>query len=73
MIRISTNRPIYHTVTDHKGNVLENTRPKSAGQLAYEADVAARPIYHDGTSRKTWAQLSDIARWSWTRDEGDAL
>jgi hypothetical protein len=33
----------------------------------YEADVAKRPLYHDGKPRKTWGQLSDIARWSWGR------
>lgn len=37
------------------------------GQQAYEADVKRRPRYHDGTPRKTWAQLSDIAHDSWER------
>lgn len=38
------------------------------GQQAYEQDLAARPRYHDGTPRRTWAQLDDIARWSWERN-----
>jgi hypothetical protein len=34
-------------------------------QIAYEADVAKRPTYHDGTPRKTWAQLGDLERSTW--------
>lgn len=37
------------------------------GQQAYEADVAVRPLYHDGAPRSTWANLSEIAQWSWNR------
>jgi len=40
---------------------------KSAGQIAYEADVARKPRYHDGSSRAPWEKLSEIARWSWER------
>jgi hypothetical protein len=39
-----------------------------AGQLAYEHDCDLMPVYHDGTTRKTWAQLCDVARWSWNRN-----
>lgn len=42
-----------------------------AGRDAYEADVRRYPTYHDGTPRKTWAQLSDVERWSWTRPAKD--
>ncbi|CAH1658542.1 hypothetical protein CHELA1G11_12893 [Hyphomicrobiales bacterium] len=38
------------------------------GRAAYEADVAARPQYHDGSARKTWEQLDDVAQWSWERN-----
>ncbi len=38
-----------------------------SGQVAYEADVARRPVYADGTPRKTWAQLGELERWTWTR------
>lgn len=38
-----------------------------AGRAAYEADVAKRPTYHDGSPRKTWDQLGDVERWSWAR------
>lgn len=41
---------------------------KTAGQTAYEADCAARPLYCDGTARRTWADLDDIARLSWERN-----
>ncbi len=37
-------------------------------EQAYSADVAARPTYHDGTPRKTWEQLDEVARWSWQRN-----
>lgn len=33
----------------------------------YERDVAARPLYHDGTPRRPWHQLCDLARQSWLR------
>lgn len=41
---------------------------KSAGQLAYEADVTARPRYDDGTARKRWTELCEVARYSWDRN-----
>lgn len=40
----------------------------SPGRAAYEADVAARPAYDDGTPRKGWERLCDAAKWSWERD-----
>jgi hypothetical protein len=40
---------------------------KSAGQLAYEADVKAQPLYHDGTKRKEWGQLGQVEQWSWQK------
>lgn len=39
----------------------------AAGRPLYEADVARIANYSDGTPRKTWEQLDDIARWSWGR------
>ena len=41
---------------------------KSAGQVAYERDVAREPLYHDGTPRSTWSELEDVARESWERN-----
>lgn len=41
---------------------------RSPAQIAYEADCAACPAYHDGTPRKSWSALSDIARLSWERN-----
>lgn len=41
---------------------------KTPGQLAYEADCAARPVYHDGTTRKPWGDLGDVEQWSWERN-----
>lgn len=42
----------------------------------YEDDVRKRPLYHDGSPRKTWDQLSWYVQESWkvgadegTRDE----
>lgn len=44
------------------------TPTKSAGQIAYEADVAARPFYHDGAPRKSWDELSELARSTWIKN-----
>jgi hypothetical protein len=41
---------------------------RTPGRVAYESDVRAEPTYHDGTPRRTWEQLSDVARWSWERN-----
>lgn len=38
-----------------------------AGKKAYEADLAKRPTYHDGTPRPTWEKLSEVGKWSWSR------
>lgn len=43
---------------------------KSPGQLAYEADVARRPTYDDGSPRKRWEQLDANMQWSWQRPDG---
>jgi hypothetical protein len=34
------------------------------GQRAYERDLIERPHYHDGKPRRSWDQLSDLARWA---------
>lgn len=44
---------------------------KSAGQLAYERDVARKPTYHDGTPRPAWESLDDVKRLSWERNPTD--
>lgn len=41
--------------------------PYDQGRLDYEADVRARPCYHDGKPRPRWPQLDTIARGSWAR------
>lgn len=41
------------------------------GREAYEADVARKPLYHDGTPRKTWDQLGEIEQWSWNRPSNE--
>lgn len=33
----------------------------------YEADVKAKPLYHNGQPRRDWEDLPDIAKWSWGR------
>ena len=38
------------------------------GRADYEADLVRRPLYHDGTPRKTWDQLGELERWWWERD-----
>lgn len=41
---------------------------KSPGQLAYEQDAQNTPRYPDGAPRRTWEQLSPIARDTWERN-----
>jgi len=41
------------------------------GRAAYERDLAKRPLYHDGSKRRTWLQLDAVARWSWERNPTD--
>lgn len=37
-------------------------------QEKYELDVKQTPFYHDGTPRKTWAELDSLAKWTWGRE-----
>jgi len=41
---------------------------KTPGQVAYESELIARQNYHDGTPRRTWAQLSSAVRDTWERN-----
>lgn len=41
---------------------------KSPGQIAYETELAAWPLYHDGAKRRTWDRLGEIERLSWERN-----
>jgi len=43
-------------------------KTKTPGQIAYEAECAIAPIYPDGSKRKTWRQLSELARQSWEKN-----
>ena len=38
---------------------------KTPGQIAYEMDVAANPLYPDGSVRRPWDRISDVARQVW--------
>lgn len=40
---------------------------KTPGQLAYETELTACPLYHDGTPRRSWDELDEISRLSWER------
>lgn len=46
--------------------------PKLYGQAGYEADLAKRPAYHDGTPRKPWAQLGELERSTWEKPHAAA-
>lgn len=35
---------------------------------AYEASVAEKPTYSDGTPRKPWGELDTLTQWTWTRE-----
>ena len=45
-------------------------RVQSNARAAYEADVKRRPNYPNGEPRKSWDELSSVARWSWGREYG---
>ena len=49
-------------------SLVDHAPHKTPGQMAYEADVSARPHYHDGTPRKAWGMLCDVARLSWEKN-----
>ncbi len=48
--------------SDEKSHELQ---VKSPGQLEYEEDLKSKPLYHDGTPRKSWKELDEVSRWSW--------
>jgi hypothetical protein len=64
----------FHWLRAQRAALAGDTTPKpyapthTPGQLAYEADVAAQPLYHDGAPRPTWADLGKVERWSWERN-----
>ena len=41
---------------------------KTDAQLAYETDCQNKPTYPDGRRRKPWADLHEVARYSWERN-----
>lgn len=41
---------------------------RSAGQRAYEAELEAVPNYPDGTPRRGWHEIDDVARLSWEKN-----
>lgn len=45
----------------------ETSQAKSPGQIAYEADVAVKPNYHDGSKRRPWRTLDESTQHSWER------
>ncbi len=51
--------------------VKGNEEMKEKGQADYEEDVKRKPFYHDGTPRKTWGQLCNVSKWSWSRPKKD--
>lgn len=41
---------------------------KTPGRIAYEAEVAEYPHYHNGKPRRTWDMLPALAKQSWEKD-----
>lgn len=41
---------------------------KTPGQIAYEADCAAKPSYHDGKARTPWEKIGRMAQESWNKN-----
>lgn len=52
---------------------MKTQQAAQQGRMDYEADLARRPLYHDGSPRPAWEQLSEIAKWSWNRPKDDRL
>jgi hypothetical protein len=52
---------------NHRLDAAIRRDPEISGRAAYEASLQAAPTYHDGSLRPIWAQLSDLAKWSWGR------
>lgn len=38
---------------------------ESVGRAVYEAELKARPLYHDKTPRKSWDQLRNTEKATW--------
>jgi hypothetical protein len=49
-------------------SIVMNHTKKTAGQIAYEMELEARPLYHDDTPRKPWEKLSEPVKNSWERN-----
>jgi hypothetical protein len=48
---------------------VELVKPaKTPGQVAYETECVACPTYYDGSPRRSWADLDNVARASWEAD-----
>lgn len=41
---------------------------KTAGQIAYEAELAVVPTYHDGRPRSPWEKLATYEREQWEKN-----
>lgn len=41
---------------------------EAKGRALYEADVARRPLYHDGVPRPKWERLRDFAQETWMKE-----
>lgn len=41
---------------------------RDIAKRAYEAELKAKPCYHDKTPRKQWHELCDTAKLSWQRN-----
>lgn len=68
-----SNRHLEFTTIEGAADFLAHTGRRSIadeirGKLAYDADCAARPLYHDGTRRRSWASLGDLERSTWRRN-----
>lgn len=57
----------------HKLAALEHAKagaaPREAmGRAGYDEDVRRLPCHHDGTARRSWEQIDELARESWRRN-----
>lgn len=55
------NMDLERIITDE----VQDAELSLAGEMAYLADLDRRPVYHDGTPRKSWDELGDLEQSSW--------
>lgn len=73
LVNLAKRNQLAETLMQRLASGVDSAPAKSAGQLAYEAELRRRPNYDGGEPRPTWEQLGDgyapgtreVIRQSW--------